>query len=502
MKILGFNITRSLPEPELKRSYKAAISNRLNADWIFSPFSASSEIRGNLSAMRSRSRELERNDPIMESFLAAVENNVIGPDGMTLQMKITERSGGQDVLDDRANLCIETHWERFCRPENFCVTGIMSAAEIQRIIARSAARDGEILIRFVRGFQHSEYEFAIQLFESDQLDDSYSIDLGNGKRIDQGIELDEWGRHIAYHILTQHPGEIYAGAPSTYRQRIPATELVLVNLQKRVGETRSAPWFSSVAMMMKMLDGYQEAEVVAARAAAGKMAFAVTDGSEATKYTGEQATDGGKYMDAAAGTIEQLPPGLKIEAFDPQHPTSQFPAFYKSILRNISSGLHVSYNMLANDLEGVNYSSLREGKLTEQDHWKKLQNWFATRVMRRIFSEWLAWSLATGKITDLDTGTPLPATKLAKFDQPQFRGRRWPWVDPVKDMQAMETARANGWISDSDIIESQGRDIEDVCSQIKSDTELQRKFGVDKINIQSQKETKDAETDTDTSAKL
>ena len=474
--------------------------DRLTSDWFASTFSASAETLGKLSTMRGRSRELERNDPYMENFLSDVEDNVIGPDGMALQMKISERIGGKDVLDDAANRLIENHWYRWNQPENFTVTGDADGAAAMRRAVRSTARDGECIIRFVRGYENSAYGFALQFIEADQLDENYSIALPNGAKIDQGVELDKWGRMVALHILAKHPGDIDGGYNQVYRERIPASDCVLVKHPKRFGETRSAPWFAPVGKMLRMLHGYQEAEVVAARAGAAKMAFVVSDPSAGTvpEYTGEavDANDpkAGKYMDAAAGTIEQLPPGLKVETFDPQHPTAQYNAFCKGVLRAIASGLHVSYNHLANDLEGVNYSSLREGKLWEREAWTKLQAWWISTVMRRVFAEWLKWCLATGKIT-FENGSALPMSKFDKFNEPQFRGRRWPWVDPVKDMQAMEIARNNGWTSDSDIIESQGGDIEDVYGQIQSDTDLAKKYGVEKMVDNKQQESQNVEAD-------
>ena len=62
-------------------------------------------------------------------------------------------------------------------------------------------------------------------------------------------------------------------------------------------------------------------------------------------------------MNVEAGSFVSLPNGVDFKAFDPDHPTSQFESFVKSILRQIASGLNVPYNELANDLEGVSYSS-------------------------------------------------------------------------------------------------------------------------------------------------
>lgn len=490
MRILGFEIskTRKPAQKVLWRSWDLARVDRLMQDWFAPQTDASGDIRGKIRTMRGRARELERNDPYMSAFLEAVEDNIIGPDGFTLQMKSVNPDG---TLDMAANALIERHWREWNKRENFLTTGDLNGACALRLACRTCARDGEVLIRFVRGYARSAYSFAIQLIEADHIDEDYNIVNTDGTRIDQGVELDQWGRMVAIHILTRHPGDSSGGSTRNVRERIPAEDLCFVHLPKRIGETRSAPWVCPSSTPLRMLTKYEEAEIVAARAAAGKMAFAVQTGDNAAapEYTGDAVAadpkgSAGKYMDAAPGTIEMLPKGLEIKPFDPQHPTAQFAEFRKGILRGIATGLGVSYHRLANDLSDANYSSLREGKLTEQDHWKKLQNWWAENVMIPIFTEWLKWSLAMGKLT-YENGNALPFRLYAKFNAPVFRGRRWAWVDPLKDMQAQQLSRAEGWTSDSEIIESTGGDIEDVYRQIESDSALANQFGVVKTQTKA-----------------
>jgi lambda family phage portal protein len=119
---------------------------------------------------------------------------------------------------------------------------------------------------------------------------------------------------------------------------------------------------------------------------------------------------------------------MKFNPWDPKYPDAQHEMFVNTILRGISSGLGVSFNMLANNLERVNYSSIRAGLLDERELWKLLQQWFIESFMQRVFSSWLEMALLRGAIE-------LPF-ELAQFNKPIFVGKRWPWVDPLKDSQA------------------------------------------------------------------
>jgi capsid protein len=88
--------------------------------------------------------------------------------------------------------------------------------------------------------------------------------------------------------------------------------------------------------------------------------------------------------------------------------------FVKANLRGVASGLGVAYHALANDLEGVSFSSIRSGTLEERDAWMLIQEWFSQSFLDRVHAEWLQSALAFGQIA-LPNGSTLPITKLDKF---------------------------------------------------------------------------------------
>jgi lambda family phage portal protein len=222
----------------------------------------------------------------------------------------------------------------------------------------------------------------------------------------------------------------------------------------------------------------EEAEVVAARLGASKMAFLEQlPNMPGTGYSGDSAGKNGKYMDVEPGSIEQLPYGYTMKPFDPTHPNSAYKEFIKACLRGISSGLGVSYTSLANDLEGVNYSSIRAGLIEERQEWLTLQSWFISWFITPIFEEWLKSALATGAITD--GKVTLPANRFDKFNMPEWKPRRWDWVDPLKDMQAAVLAVEKGFKSRRSIIAENGGDIEDVFNDIAADEKLAEEHDLD-----------------------
>jgi capsid protein len=59
----------------------------------------------------------------------------------------------------------------------------------------------------------------------------------------------------------------------------------------------------------------------------------------------------------------------------------------------------------------------------------------------------------------------LPIAKIEKFAEHEFRGRRWMWVDPMKDMKAAEVAVDRGWKTNTQVAGDLGTDFDDNMEQ-------------------------------------
>lgn len=450
--------------PKAARSYTAANSSRLTLDWIMSPLSADAALNGKLPAMRSRSRDLERNNEWARGFFRTLENNTIGEMGISLQMRV--RDPGSETFDEIANDKIETAWWQWGRVGKCTVCGRHSWRDLQRLVVRSLARDGEILIRKIR----KRDGLRLQIIESDLLDESANFTTANGNEVRFGVECNGDRMPVAYHLLGRHPGDgQFGGTASTNRIRIPADEIIHLFISERSEQSRGVPWLVASMQGMKMLDGYAEAELVAARTGAAKMGFFTKKTPDG--WDGEVDGDGNLSMDASPGTIEELPAGVEFKEWSTDHPNSGYGDFVKSRLRGIATSLGISYNTLASDLENVNYSSIRAGLIEEREVWKAIQRFLIEHFAEDIFTEWLSLELLSGRLG-------LPYEKLWKFNVPEFQGKRWAWVDPKKDMEASILGIRSGQTSLRKVVSESGGDIYDVLRSIKADNDLAASLGV------------------------
>ena len=458
-----FRFSPSLAMPQ--RQYAAAAINRLTSNWVTTPLSVNAELRTSLRTMRARARELAQNNDYAKRFLWQVETNVIGPNGIQLQNKSKDLNG---LLDRVANKKIESAWVKWGASKACDVAGTKTWHDLERLFIKSVARDGEVLIRRVRGYPN-EYQYAIQILEADHLDENYNLDNYHGNRIDMGVERDKWGRPIAYHVTVKHPGENTYSFGNQRYERVLANEIIHAFVEDRPTQTRGVPWMHSAMTRLNMLGGYEEAEVVAARIAACKMGFFELPGGE--EYTGSTTEDGAPITEAEPGVFEALPAGMKFSEFKPDHPAGNFGPFVKSVLRGISSGLNVSYNTLASDLEGVNYSSIRAGVLDERDGWRCVQKWTISHFHEIVYQDWLPMAMLSNQIQ-------LPANKMDKFNAPNWQPRGWSWVDPEKDMNAAILGIQNGLKSRTQILAELGVDLEDVYEALKIEDALAEQYNL------------------------
>lgn len=464
MNRLLMNVARRLGfEPLRKRNYHGAAISRLTNDWLAPVTTADDEIRGSLQKLRARCRELERNNDYVRRFLSGLESNVLGHAGVGLQMKVTENGGRPDIL---ANDMIERAWRDWGRKRNCSVTGQSTWFDVQRLVLRSVARDGDCAVRMVRDGSG----FRLQMIEGDRLDLSYNVQRKTGSNeVVMGVELDRFGAPVAYHVLDRHPASV--GAVQAKRERIPADQILHPFISDRIAQTRGVPWMVSAMTRLQMLGGYEEAELTSARISASKMGFLVKERAEG--YVGDVDDSGQSMMEVEPGSIEELPIGTTFQSWNPDHPTGNYAGFVKSCLRGIAAGLGVSYNMIANDLEGVNYSSIRAGLLDEREFYMAVQRWFIDSFMTPVFEGWLETNILNGSLN-------LPIGKLDKFNAPQFMPRRWAWVDPERDINAQIKAIDARLKSKRAVISETGGDIEDTLREIVQDEELETQLGVKK----------------------
>lgn len=481
--------SRKQPQPQpQKRGYAGAAQNRLTWDWITSGTSQDSELLSSLRTLRNRSRQLCRDNDYARGAVRTIVTNVVGR-GVRMQSQVRMRRGG-GRLDETVNDAIESLWAEWgCR--RYCHTaGKLSFSDIERLIMRSVVESGEIIIRLVsRSFDGSPVPLSLEVIEADQLVDDWAAPSSpvTGNQIRMGVEVDEWQRPVAYWLYPHHPGDYQFPVSSKTSRllRVPANEIIHLYVCERPGQTRGVPWFYSTLTRLRNMGGYEEAELIAARAQAAVMGF-IESPDDPQAFVDGQNEAGQSLKGLEPGAIEFLAPGEKFAGFAPTRPGTGFDPFIRTQLRAVASGIGLSYESLSRDYSNTNYSSARVALLEDRENWQVFQNWLVEGFHQVVFECWLEMAVLSNAI-DLPGYEVNPRVYCC----PTWRPKGWSWVDPVKEVTANQMAIVGGMTSLTDVIAAQGGDIEEVFKKRRRELDLAEQYGLTLSSDLSQQEEED-----------
>lgn len=486
------------PQPRTKPATRGAWggseTSRLVSSWFTQGTPINQEIESSLTALRTRSRDLAKNSDYIRRFFQMAKSNVVGPSGFKFSSQVL-RSNSKP--DDPARTAIENGWTEFSRKGIPCAQDRLSMWDMQNLATEALFRDGEVILLQYTGKDENKFGLSFKFVDPQALDVNHKGDHG-GNPVKMGIETDSRGRVLAYHFKstdTTHKAYYEVGGKGAIR--VDASNVIHRFLIEYADQIRGVPHLAAAMFRLKMLDEYESAELVASRLAASSMGFIERgeDGGsfEGVNAIGDSEEDFDDYPDeptieAEAGAFHYIENGAKIHQWAGNHAPTAYSPFVKGVLRGIASSLGVSYNSLANDLEGVNYSSIRQAVLEDRDFWKAVQNWIVENILEEIFSRWLSASLLRGALV-MPSGTPLPARNIDRYRSHTFTGRRWQWVDPLKDVSANEKAIQLKIRSRSSIIREQGEDPADVWREIQEENNLLESLGITETLTQTEEET-------------
>ena len=455
-----------------RRSFDAGETDRLTASWTTTPLTADQVIDRNQRVLVARSRDQAGRNDYMKAFLRLCDQNIVGHRGVILQAQARDENG---ALDRLANEAIEVWWRQWQRAENCDITGRRSFRMICKTAVRTAAKDGEFMIREVRG-RSTAMGYALQTVDPQRCPVDYNLDrMKGGRFVRQGIEYSREGRPLAYYFMTSKPEYTGYTFNGSGLDRVPADEIIHGFIEDIEGQRRGLPWAATSLWRMHQLSGFEKAALINARTGASIGGFLEWEKDEGPDLD-EDDLDEELYIEPEGGVFQELPPGLKHKAFQSQYPSGEFAAFHKAMIRGAAAGMGVSYVSLANDLEGVNFSSIRQGVLDEREHWMDLQEWLIETLIDRVYQSALEPALLQGLVTN--GPVRLKPERIAKYRNVFWQARRWAWVDPLKDIKSEVEAKDNLLTSPSEIIRKQGRDPETVWRTYASDIKSMQDAGI------------------------
>ena len=149
------------------------------------------------------------------------------------------------------------------------------------------------------------------------------------------------------------------------------------------------------------------------------------------------------------------------------------------MLREIASGVGVSYESLSRDYSQSNYSSSRLALLDDRDLWRVLQQWWSRSFREPLHRAWLAQAVLARAVASI----PLDQYMLTpeRFAAVRWKFRGWSWVDPTKEVRAYKEAVGAGFTTISAVIAATGGgvDLDDVIAERQAENKAYEAAGFD-----------------------
>lgn len=438
--------------------YASALASRLTNGWSAPNDSADSQLVSSLLQLRSRSRALVRDASYAKRAKTVVMNNVIGT-GIGMQAQVKNQRG---KLQDDTNDAIERAWSEWCRADSCHTGGRLHFSDLERQLMGQVFECGEVFVRkHYRAFGRSKIPLALEIVEPERLAEEYTQAHVNGGAIfKMGVEQDEFGRPLAFWMRRLHPSEVRqspAARSTDFLYRVPADQVFHLAVIDRWPQTRGEPWLHAAARRLNDMDGYSEAEIVAARGAASymgvrKRAEDVGDGEETPEF------------DLEPGAVVDIGHDEEFDLVSPNRPNPNMDPFMRYMLREVAAGTNVSYESISRDHSQSNFSSSRMGQQDDRDTWMVLQQWFIRSFRQELHREWMLAAVMAGAISGIDLVAY--ASDMEKFESVIFKPRGWSYINPKEDIEAAERGIRAGLTTRTHEIARYGNglDVEDIDS--------------------------------------
>lgn len=448
----------------IKRSFSSVFSNTLT-DLLGSP-SLQQDLR-HLKTLRDQARTLAINNVYARRYIEIMKAAVIGANGISVNCAAVNPDGSADVFSDS----FTQYFAEFS--DDISVCGQLTRSQAESLMLERMIVDGEALAIIHRG--EGDHGIKIAIIDADHLDENYNdYFYATGNRVVGGVEINNFGKPIAYHIFKYNPSDAVMGG-SSERIRYDAEDIIHLYEKERTSATRGYSWLCPAIEKLHQLDKYSEAVLVSARIGASKSRYfaQTTDNADPFADSDDVDDEGHVTLSFSPGTVELMPRGWTVHDSDLSTSTQDsLDAFQKALLRGIAVGLGVSYHLLASDLSEVNYSAARFGSLTDNEFYKSVQSLVIQTFTKRLYREWLRVQLVTNAL-----GFNIPFAKYQKFAKARYTAKAFGTVDPQKDAAADQIELENNLVSLSELAERRGRNLEDILKQKQKDDLLLEKYG-------------------------
>jgi lambda family phage portal protein len=428
----------------LQAGYRGAYPTRLSTYW-----GQSESMTGlphlNLwvhRQLRDRARSLVENNPIASSILNRAVENIVG-NGFKLQ-----------VLSD------DPDWNK--RAEALMRQWFSTAdfygrpwLQHQKLVCYALLRDGDVGSALLKKGQ-------LQLVEGDYISSEYRDGLAY---LHDGIDLDSYGRPQNYTIMQ------YLDLKNRDWKKVPAKDFVFLANLRRVQQYRGETYFAQSFDLFDHLDGYINAAVVAAKIAACLSIFITKQGTTSAISNLPTLQNGQNQQQRAfklePGLVQMLQTGEGIQTVNPAQPGSSFDSTVKTLLRILGTNFGMPLEYVLLDFSTVSGQTAKASALQAQRSFESTQNLISDTYLSRVYRWRISKFINDGALEE----------RPDAFTH-RWHAEPWPYLDPVKEIQAQQLEIDAGLTTHRRALLSRGIDPDQLLAERAAELDTMRSTNI------------------------
>lgn len=462
--------------------------------WIRSP---DSEINIYRDRMVARQRDLARNDGWVAGAIDRILDNTIGsqlrlvakPDYRALARRFSKKFDA--VWQHEFRQAAEAEWRTYSEDVGRYndLSRQMTIGQQFRLNLRHKLIDGEALtLTYWRddrvGLGRANFATCFLVVDPDRLSNPY--EMIDSEKMRSGVELDDDGVPVAYHVRRAHQNDWYNAVESMQWERIEREDFdgwqrVIHDYDRqRAGQSRGVSVFAPVLSRLKMLARYYGVELQAAVIASVFGTYVTspydeimvqdaleTDNANFGWYQ-QFRTDWNERRPAMLGDarVPALAPGEKIETIAAERPHGEFSPFAHEMLRSLAAVLGISAEQVTQDYSQTNYSSARAAIVEAEKTYRRRVMDFNANTATPVYAAWMHEGMERGLFDDvMPNDAPSFLEARTAFSRCHWLGPPKGWVDPTAERQGAILGLDAGFSTLEEECAAQGMDWEENLEQ-------------------------------------
>jgi lambda family phage portal protein len=464
--------------------------------WMPQVRSPDSEINIHRDRIAGRARDLRRNDPWASGAIARILDSTIGASYRFVSKAdyraLSRYAKGFDaVWANEYRQALEALWRTYSEDLGHYndVNRRLTISQQFRLCLGHKLVDGESLLvaqwREDRiGAGAAAYATAFQGIDPDRLS---TPNMGPDTRYMRGgVELDDDGVAVAYHIRKAHQFDWYNAVESMTWDRVAAEDpdgwrRVYHDFDAdRFGQSRGVSIFAPALRYLKMLSRLYgvklQAETVATAFGLYVTSPFDTEMVRNALESEDEEAGMGWYQDMRMDFHRErdvgitgfkfatLAPGEKIESVSPGSSQQEVTPFAHEMLRAFSICLGTSAEEVTNDYSEASWSSARAGIVQSEKTYNRRCDEFDTNTATPVIATWLEEPFERNELP-LPRNAPSYLEMRTAYARGRWLGVARGWVDPVAERQGVVLGLDAGLSTLEEESAKQGLDWEETLEQ-------------------------------------